>query len=73
MLKLKLSEVMARHGVGRDELAEELGVYGSTVSSWRKGTKVPTLGKVDAIAQAITKLSKRGEVVTGMDLLEEIR
>ena len=72
MLKLKLTEVMARHGVGRDELAEELETYGSTVTSWRKGTTVPALGKIDAIAAAITKLSKRGEVVKGLDLLEEI-
>lgn len=72
MLKLKLTEVMARHDVGRDALAEALGVYGSTVTSWRKGTKKPTLGTIDAIALAITKLSKRGETVTGMDLLEEI-
>ena len=72
MMKLKLTEVMAKHGVGRDELAEVMGVQRSTVSNWRNGKKDPTLKTIDAIALAITKLSKRGETVTGMDLLEEV-
>jgi transcriptional regulator with XRE-family HTH domain len=70
MLRFKLAEVMARHGVQAKDLAKTLSVNPVTVSAWKTGKKQPALARLDAIAQAITILSQRGEVVKGTDLLE---
>jgi transcriptional regulator with XRE-family HTH domain len=64
---------MARHGVLGHELAKALDVNETTVSHWKTGRKQPSLKRLDAIALAITKLSRLGEVVKGVDLLEEIK
>lgn len=67
----KLREVMARHGVTVTALAQELGIKPASVSNMR-GDEMPRINgqRLDQIAKAVTALSKRGEVVYGIDLLE---
>lgn len=69
----RLNELMARHRVAGKELADELGISTNAVSSLRKAATMPKINgeRLDQIAIALTKLSKIGGVVHGVDLLEE--
>lgn len=71
MLRFKISEVMARHGVQARDLAKELSIGEAAISQWKTGKKMPDIKRLDAIAAAITKLSKIKETVRGIDLLED--
>jgi putative transcriptional regulator len=71
--KWKLSELMARHKIKNKELAEELQVRPNTISDMKRTDTMPRIdgSRLDEIAAALTKLSKIGEVVRGVDLLED--
>lgn len=71
MTHLKIAELMARHGVTGQDLAKALDISETTVSHWKSERKMPAIKHLDAIAAAITKLSKIGEIVRGIDLLED--
>jgi len=64
---------MARHSIKGKELAEKMHVSVETLSKWRNNPPPMTLKKYDAIAEALTKLSKIGEEVRGIDLLEDAK
>lgn len=45
-----LSMILARRGVTRSALAEEMEVSNAIVTEWMKGRKIPRMGKVNRIA-----------------------
>jgi DNA-binding Xre family transcriptional regulator len=69
----RLSEVMSRHRVTNKELSDYMEVRAATISDMRRSVTLPKIGgeKLDDLAAAITALSKIGEVVRGIDLLED--
>lgn len=70
----RLNELMARHRVSGAELAEKLGISENSVSSLRRAERMPKINgeRLDAIAAALTELSKIGGRVRGVDLLEDM-
>lgn len=58
-----------RHGLSQGELAAELGVSFSTVSAWERGTRVPSLPALAAIADRLAldlgDLDRALDVVNG--------
>lgn len=68
----RLNELMARHRVTGKELADEIGVSANAVSALRKAETMPKINgeRLDQIAAALTKLSRTGGMVRGIDLLE---
>ncbi|MGL5060307.1 MAG: hypothetical protein ACRC62_10010 [Microcoleus sp.] len=64
-----LNEVMARHFVSGREIAEDVGVGEDVVSKWRR-SHAP-YQRWDAIAASITKRSRVGGVVRGVDFVKE--
>lgn len=70
--KWRLNELMARHRVGGIALAKKLGITPNAVYSLKNAEKMPRIDgdRLDEIAAAITALSKIGETVRGVDLLE---
>lgn len=71
--KWRLAEVLARHKIKNKELADYLGVRQNTIADLKKADSMPRIDgkKLDEIAAAITALSKIGETVRGIDLLED--
>lgn len=69
----KMAEIMTRHRVTNKELAEHLDMRPNSISDLKNSLTLPRIGgeKLDEIAAAITALSKIGEVVRGVDLLED--
>jgi DNA-binding Xre family transcriptional regulator len=69
----KLAELMARNKITNKELAEYLGMRPNSITDLRKADSMPRINgeQLDRIASAITALSKIGETVCGVDLLEE--
>lgn len=69
----RLNELMARHRVSGTELAAELGISNNAVYALCKHDKMPRINgsRLDEIAAALTRLSRIGEKVSGVDLLEE--
>ncbi len=45
-----LNALMREKGIGQRELARQLGVSATTVSSWCNGLKVPRMGKIETLA-----------------------
>lgn len=68
----RLNELMARHRVSGKELADEIGISANAVSALRKAETMPKINgeRLDQIAAALTKLSRTGGLVRGVDLLE---
>lgn len=71
--KWRLAEVLARHKIKNKELADYLKVRPNTIADLKKADSMPRIDgkKLDEIAAAITALSKIGETVRGIDLLED--
>ena len=69
----RLNELMARHRISGRELSEELKISANAVSALRNAETMPQINgkRLDEIAAAVTKLSKIGEIVRGIDLLED--
>jgi DNA-binding Xre family transcriptional regulator len=69
----RLSEVMSRHRVTNKELSDYMDVRAATVSDMRRSVTLPKIGgeKLDELAAAVTALSKIGETIRGIDLLED--
>jgi len=68
----RLNELMARHRVTGKDLADALGVSTNAVSSLKNSETMPKINgeKLDAIADALTRLSQIGGTIRGIDLLE---
>ena len=71
--KWRMAELMARHRIKNKELADELEIRPNSVTDLKKADTMPRIDgtRLDQIAAAITKLSKIGGVVRGIDLLED--
>ncbi len=69
----RMSELMSRHRVTNKELAEHLDMRPTSIGDLRRSETLPRIGgeKLDELAAAITSLSKIGEPVRGIDLLED--
>jgi len=69
----RLNELMARHRVTGKDLADALGISTNAVSSLRNSETMPKINgeRLDAIAEALTRLSQISETVRGIDLLED--
>lgn len=71
LIRWRLNEVMARHGIRAKELAEEMEVSPTTVSNLRKRS-MPRLTEetLNKLCQALNKLSQEGTLITPGDLIE---
>jgi putative transcriptional regulator len=71
--KWKLAEILARHKIKSVELAKELGISTNAMSGLKRADTMPRIDgdRLDELAAAITKLSKIGESIRGVDLLED--
>lgn len=69
----RLSELMSRHEVSGKDLADYLGISYNAMSALRKAKKMPRIDgdRLDQIAAGLSSLSKIGEPVRGIDLLED--
>jgi DNA-binding Xre family transcriptional regulator len=69
----RMAELMSRHRVTNKELSDHLKVRPNTISDLKRSTTLPRIGgeKLDELAAAIATLSKIGEPVRGIDLLED--
>jgi putative transcriptional regulator len=74
LIRWKLNEVMARHRVKGKDLAEYLGVSANAISGLRKASIMPEIGgqRWEYICLGINKLSKIGEIISPLDLIEYI-
>ncbi|BAZ37554.1 hypothetical protein NIES4101_34770 [Calothrix sp. NIES-4101] len=74
LIRWKLNEVMARHRVKGKDLAEYLGVSANAISGLRKAETMPEIGgqRWEHICLGINQLSKIGEVISPLDLIEYI-
>lgn len=74
LIRWKLNEVMARHRVLGKDLASFLGISTNAISALRKAEIMPEIGgdRWEQICVGINSLSKIGEVVTPLDLIEYI-
>jgi putative transcriptional regulator len=74
LIRWKLNEVMARHRVKGKDLAEYLGVSANAISGLRKAEIMPEIGgqRWEHICLGINKLSKIGEIISPLDLIEYI-
>ena len=73
LIRWRLNEVMARHGVRPTELAEEMAVSPTTISNLRKRS-MPRLTEetLNRLCHALNKLSLEGTLITPGDLIEYI-
>lgn len=71
LIRWRLNEVMARHGIRAKELAGEMEVSPTTVSNLRKRS-MPRLTEetLNKLCQALNKLSQEGTLITPGDLIE---
>ena len=69
----RLAVLMAHHKVTNKALAEATGLIPTTISRLKNADKMPRLSgdQLDALAAGLTKCSKRGGVIRGVDLLED--
>jgi putative transcriptional regulator len=74
LIRWKLNEIMARHRVKGKDLAEYLGVSANAISGLRKAEIMPEIGgqRWENICLGINKLSKIGEIISPLDLIEYI-
>ncbi|NEZ65278.1 XRE family transcriptional regulator [Leptolyngbyaceae cyanobacterium CCMR0082] len=56
MITFHLGGLLSRYKVTGIALANEIGVDKSTVSRWRQGSQLPSLGNVNQVLIAIAKL-----------------
>lgn len=63
---------MARHGVKGVQLAAALRVGSDTVSRLKTNPPPLTFERIDEIAAAVTKCSRIGGIVRGVDLIENV-
>lgn len=73
LIRWRLNEVMARHGIRAKELAEEMDVSASAISNLRK-RNMPRLTEetLNSLCKALNKLSHEGTLITPGDLIEYI-
>ena len=71
LIRLRLNEVMARHGIRAKELAKEMEVSPSAISNLRK-RNMPRLTEetLDKLCRALNKLSQEKSLITPGDLIE---
>jgi len=71
LIKWRLNEVMARHGIRGKELAEEMDVSPSAISNLRK-RNMPRLTEetLEKLCQALNKLSQEKTLITPGELIE---
>ena len=69
----RLAELMARHNISGQDLAKALGKSENAISTMKRSKTMPRINgpQLDAITEALTKLSEIGEPVRGVDLLED--
>ena len=65
---------MARHRVLAKDLADRMSISRNAVSALRKAEKMPEIGgdRWEQVCAAINALSKIGETITPLDLIEYI-
>jgi putative transcriptional regulator len=71
LIRWRLNEVMARHGIRAKELAEEMNVSPSAISNLKKRT-MPRLSEetLNNLCQALNKLSQEEALITPGELIE---
>jgi len=71
--KWKLAELMARHRISNKELAAYLDMRPNSITDLKRAESMPRINgeQLDRIAAAVTALSKIGESIKGIDLLED--
>ena len=71
LIRWRLNEVMARHGIRAKELAKEMEVSPSAISNLRK-RNMPRLTEetLDKLCRALNKLSQEKSLITPGDLIE---
>jgi DNA-binding Xre family transcriptional regulator len=69
----RLAVLMAEHKVSNKALAEAVGLFPTSISRLKTADRMPRLSgdQLDALAAGLTKCSKRGGVIRGIDLLED--
>ena len=78
MAILRLKEIMTQKGIGREDLAEKVGVSKTTISNISTETNLPTIKLLLEIAGALDVdirelfVPTKGGIITNAELLEAI-